>query len=153
MVWNLFYYIRVLKAFTVCFSRLASGTSFCYRAIPEATSRSFQHLTDYFSFYFILCHFISYCAILFHTVPFYFIGLEFILSHLSASISWNQISQSASAIELFRKLLVKTSRIWQIHFSHYFILFYFILLVWNSFCHTYKCWESSLSVFPVDIWS
>jgi len=41
----------------------------CYKTNPEATSGSFLYLTDSF-------------LILFHTVPFYFIGLEFILSHL-----------------------------------------------------------------------
>src|SRR5436309_1878301 len=93
---------------------------FCYRVILEATSRSFQDLTALF-------------LILFYIVPFYFIGLEFILLHLSAgslhslffpvSIQ-NQISQSASAIEPFQKLTVEADRFISHFISYSFILFH-----------------------------
>jgi len=101
--------------------------SFYYKAIVEATSRIFHHMTALF-------------LILFYTVPFYFIGLEFILLHLSAgslhslffpvSIQ-NQISQSASAIEPFQKLTVEADRFISHFISYSFILFIglkFILL-------------------------
>src|SRR2546421_11817090 len=94
--------------------------SFYYKAIVEATSRIFHHMTALF-------------LILFYTVPFYFIGLEFILLHLSAgslhslffpvSIQ-NQILQSASAIELFQKLTVKADRFISHFISYSFILFH-----------------------------
>ena len=69
----LFHWFGIHSAISKCqyFLEPDLTVGFCYRAIPEATSKNFQDLTDSF-------------LTLFHIVLFYFIGLEFILSHISA---------------------------------------------------------------------